>query len=296
MTVDPASPLRADHQGTTYFFCNPGCRTKFQAEPGRIPGQDRAPEPMGTPRRSTPARCTPRRARRARRLPDLRHGARAARRSTLDDDGRTPSCRHDAALLVGRRARRCRCSLLAMGGDAPGAPVARADRAARCVDWIELALATPVVLWAGWPFFVRAWQSVVNRSLNMFTLIGARRRRRRTSTASSRRSRPGCFRPAFRIDTARVGAVFRSGRGDQRRWCCSARCSSSARAAAPARAIRALLGLAPKTARRVRDDGASRTCRSTTCRSATGCACGRARRFRSTASCSRARARSTNRW
>jgi len=38
--------------------------------------------------------------------------------------------------------------------------------------WIELALATPVVLWAGWPFFVRAWQSLVSRNLNMFTLIG----------------------------------------------------------------------------------------------------------------------------
>src|SRR4029079_18064437 len=40
------------------------------------------------------------------------------------------------------------------------------------LQWIQLVLATPVVLWAGWPFFVRAWQSIVNRSLNMFTLIG----------------------------------------------------------------------------------------------------------------------------
>src|SRR5258708_26803588 len=48
-----------------------------------------------------------------------------------------------------------------------GAPALRSATA-----WIELALATPVVLWGGWPFFVRAWQSVVHRSLNMFTLIG----------------------------------------------------------------------------------------------------------------------------
>src|SRR5512134_878584 len=41
----------------------------------------------------------------------------------------------------------------------------------RAVAWAQLVLATPVVLWAGWPFFVRGWQSVVNRSLNMFTLI-----------------------------------------------------------------------------------------------------------------------------
>ena len=39
-------------------------------------------------------------------------------------------------------------------------------------DWVQFALATPVVLWGGWPFFVRGWQSIVNRSLNMFTLIG----------------------------------------------------------------------------------------------------------------------------
>src|SRR5690606_8805072 len=42
----------------------------------------------------------------------------------------------------------------------------------RWAPWIELALATPVVLWGGWPFFERAWASIVNRSLNMFTLIG----------------------------------------------------------------------------------------------------------------------------
>src|SRR3546814_6042693 len=41
------------------------------------------------------------------------------------------------------------------------------------LDWIELALATPVVLWGGWPFFVRGWQSIVNRYPNMFTLIAA---------------------------------------------------------------------------------------------------------------------------
>ena len=53
----------------------------------------------------------------------------------------------------------------------PGAPLQRAV-APSTLTWIQLLLATPVVLWCGWPFFVRAWQSIVNRSLNMFTLIG----------------------------------------------------------------------------------------------------------------------------
>jgi len=61
--------------------------------------------------------------------------------------------------------------LLTMGDMLPGRPF-RALAAPRALQWIELLLATPVVLWCGWPFFVRAWQSLVNRSLNMFTLIG----------------------------------------------------------------------------------------------------------------------------
>jgi len=61
--------------------------------------------------------------------------------------------------------------LIAMSDLLPGNPVIRI-LPMRAIVWIQLALATPVVLWGGWPFFVRGWQSIVNRSLNMFTLIG----------------------------------------------------------------------------------------------------------------------------
>src|SRR6266581_7536678 len=61
--------------------------------------------------------------------------------------------------------------LAAMGANLLGAPLERLI-SLRALAWVELVLATPVVLWGGWPFFVRGWQSVVNRSLNMFTLIG----------------------------------------------------------------------------------------------------------------------------
>jgi Cu+-exporting ATPase len=60
---------------------------------------------------------------------------------------------------------------VAMGDLIPGRPLEHLA-SPRLLSWLELAIATPAVLWGGWPFFVRAWQSVVNRSLNMFTLIG----------------------------------------------------------------------------------------------------------------------------
>ena len=61
--------------------------------------------------------------------------------------------------------------LAAMGAYLPGAPLEKLI-SVRALTWVELILATPVVLWGGWPFFVRGWQSIINRSLNMFTLIG----------------------------------------------------------------------------------------------------------------------------
>jgi Cu+-exporting ATPase len=69
------------------------------------------------------------------------------------------------------------------------------------LPWCQLALATPVVLWGGAPFFARGWQSIVNRSPNMFTLI-ALGVGWRGPTASWRRSRPACSPPSFRMPTA----------------------------------------------------------------------------------------------
>ena len=61
--------------------------------------------------------------------------------------------------------------LIGMSDFVPGRPLERL-LPMRTLSWIQLVLATPVVVWGGWPFFVRAWQSLRNRSLNMFTLIG----------------------------------------------------------------------------------------------------------------------------
>ena len=249
-----------------------------------------APSAAGDGHASGPARCTRDRARRAGQLPDLRHGARAADASTAEEAENPELARHDAALLVRGRAHACRCFVLAMSDVA-----ARAIRSARLLPmrartWLELALATPVCLWAAWPFFVRAVAvASTNRSLNMFTLIGLgvgvayalqRRRDARARHLSRRRSAGRAARSAVYFEAAAViVTLVLLGQVLELR----ARSQTGA-------AIRALLGLAPKTARRVaRRRHARRTCRSTQVQ--VGRPAARAPRregARSTASCSRA--------
>lgn len=119
--------------------------------------------------------------------------------------------------------------------------------------WIELILATPVVLWGGWPFFVRGGMSLVNRSLNMFTLIGLG-----VGTAYGyslvATLLPGVFPPAFRDDHGQVGLYFEAAAVIVALVLLGQVLELKARSRTGA-AIRALLGLAPKTARRLQADG-----------------------------------------
>jgi len=122
-------------------------------------------------------------------------------------------------------------------------------------EWLrvlEFLLATPVVLWGGWPFFVRGWQSIVNRSLNMFTLIGL------GVTVAYIYSTvatflPGIFPESFRDGTGRVGVYFEAAAVIITLVLLGQVLELKARGQTGA-AIRALLGLAPKTARRIRED------------------------------------------
>ncbi|HEX7928017.1 MAG TPA: copper-translocating P-type ATPase [bacterium] len=120
--------------------------------------------------------------------------------------------------------------------------------------WAELALSTPVVLWAGWPFFVRAWQSVVNRSLNMFTLIGMG-----TGVAYGysvvATLFPAWFPAAFQEHGGQVGVYFEAASAITALVLLGQVLELRARSAT-GNAIRALLSLAPKTARRVTSNGA----------------------------------------
>jgi Cu+-exporting ATPase len=120
-------------------------------------------------------------------------------------------------------------------------------------NWIQFALATPVVLWAGWPFFVRAWQSVVTRNLNMFTLIAMG-----TGVAWIYSVvgvvAPQLFPPAFRDADGAIAVYFEAAAVITVLVLLGQVLELRAREATSG-AIRALLDLAPKTARRMKDDG-----------------------------------------
>ncbi|MGB5831491.1 MAG: copper-translocating P-type ATPase [Thiohalocapsa sp.] len=141
---------------------------------------------------------------------------------------------------------------LSMGGYIPGidmnAIVAHDLRA-----WLELALTTPVVLWSGWPFFVRGWRSVLTWNLNMFTLIGLG-----VSVAYAysvvATALPGIFPASFRDEAGQVGLYFEAAAVIVTLVLVGQVMELRARGSTNA-AIRSLLGLAPKTARRIDADG-----------------------------------------
>ena len=123
----------------------------------------------------------------------------------------------------------------------------------RILSWIELVLATPVVLWGGWPFFVRGWQSIINRSLNMFTLIGLG-----TGVAYVyslvATAFPEIFPGSFRDADGEVAIYFEAAAVIITLVLLGQVMELRARNRTGA-AIKALLGLAPKTARRIEADG-----------------------------------------
>jgi len=135
----------------------------------------------------------------------------------------------------------------------PGQPLQRAV-SIEALTWIQLALATPVVLWGGWPFFVRAWQSLVNRSLNMFTLIGLGVTVAYVYSVVATVF-PDVFPHSFRAHGGGVPVYFEAAAVITTLVLLGQVLELKARGQTSA-AIKSLLGLAPKTARKVREDGA----------------------------------------
>jgi Cu+-exporting ATPase len=123
----------------------------------------------------------------------------------------------------------------------------------RTLSWLELILATPVVLWGGWPFFVRGWQSLVNRSLNMFTLIGLGVGVAYVYSIVATLI-PDVFPASFRDAAGEVDIYFEAAAVIVTLVLLGQVMELRARSRTGA-AIRALLGLAPKTARRLNPDG-----------------------------------------
>ncbi len=249
MTVDPAtSPHHARHDARDWHFCSAGCEAKFTADPARylIP-----PEPVAAPA-GTIWTCP--------MHPEVRQdhpGACPICGMALEPE--TVSLEHGPSPELADMTRRFRIGLvlalpvflLEMGGHI-FAPLHHIVPM-RLSVWIQLVLATPVVLWAGWPFFVRGWASLKTRNLNMFTLIAMG-----TGVAWSYSMvaalAPALFPPAFRNADGSVAVYFEAAAvitvlvllGQVLELRARERTSG---------AIKALLGLAPKTARRLLPDG-----------------------------------------
>jgi Cu+-exporting ATPase len=141
----------------------------------------------------------------------------------------------------------------AMGDLIPGEPLAHLATP-YFWTWFELILATPVVIWGGYPFFVRAFQSVINRSPNMFTLIGLGVGVSYIYSLVAALL-PGIFPAAFRSPTGGVAVYFEAAAVIVTLVLLGQVLELKARSQTGA-AIKALLGLAPKTARMIHDDGA----------------------------------------
>ena len=142
--------------------------------------------------------------------------------------------------------------IIAMGHMLPGHPLA-ALASPRTYGWIELLLTSPVVLWAGWPFFVRGWHSLVNRSLNMFTLISLGVAVAYCYSLVAILF-PDIFPPSFRGSAGEVAVYFEAAAVIVTLVLLGQVLELKARSQTGA-AIKALLGLAPKTARLIREDG-----------------------------------------
>ncbi len=247
MRVDPATtPHRAEHAGRTWYFCNAGCRSKFLADPARYlqPAADRAPveAPPGT-RYTCP--MDPEIVQDGPGICPLCGMALEPMLPTLDET--------ENPELVDFRRRfwwtlpfSLATLVLAMGGMYFhwGSPAVR--------TWLEFAFSTPVVLWAAWPFFQRWAHSIRNRSPNMWTLIG-------TGVLAAygysivAMLAPQAFPPSFH-EHGRVGVYFEAAAVIVSLTLLGQLLELKARSRTSA-AIKALLGLAPKTARRLREDG-----------------------------------------
>ena len=264
MRVDPArSAGTHEHAGRTYYFCNPACRERFAAEPERYP----SPGPSGArpggadrPRTDAP----PGTVYTCPMHPEVRQARPGAcPKCGMALEPEAPSAREEDNPELRDMTRRFWVGLvltlpvffLAMGEMLPGRPL-HGMFAPGIQAWVELFLATPVVLWAGWPFFQRMAASLVNRSPNMFTLIGLGTGAAWLLSVAATLA-PGAFPESFRSHDGTVARYFESAAVITVLVLLGQVLELRARQRTGG-AIRALIGLAPATARRIEEDGAER--------------------------------------
>jgi Cu+-exporting ATPase len=250
MKVDPHNAKhRHEHQGRPYYFCSAGCRTKFIADPDKYlsPKQkEAAPVPEGAIytcpmhpqiRQVGPGAC-----------PIC--GMALEPEMVTAETGPNPELADMTRRFWIGLVLTLPVFALEMGSHLTGV---HGFLPAATSNLIQFALATPVVLWAGWPFFVRGFQSLVTRNLNMFTLIAIG-----TGVAwfysVVATFAPGLFPQAFRGHDGSVAVYFESAAVITVLVLLGQVLELRAREATSG-AIKALLDLAPKTTRRLKADG-----------------------------------------
>jgi Cu+-exporting ATPase len=287
MTIDPSDAAgHLEYKGRTYYFCHPSCLDRFRAAPEEFLNPTRASPPTGRGDTESEYTCP--------MDPEVRQkGPGACPKCGMalepvmaapvtktewtcsmhpeivrDEAGSCPICGMALEPRVvaieqtnpelDEMLRRFRVSLaltapilaVMITEFLPG--LSLHHRIPPVLNWFELALATPVVLWGGWPFFQRGWASLVNRHLNMFTLIALGVGAAYTFSVVATFA-PGLFPESFRT-AGQVGVYFEPAAVIVVLVLFGQVLELRARSRTGA-AIRNLLGLAPKTARKVSDDG-----------------------------------------
>lgn len=250
MTVDPAtSKHRFEHHGETFHFCSAGCRTKFAADPAKYLAKEKAPEPEMAA--GTIYTCP--------MHPEIRQvgpgscpicGMALEPEVASLETGPNPELADMTRRFWIGGALALPAVVLEMGGHLAGShnwidPVLS--------NWIQLVFATPVVFWAGWPFLVRGWQSLATRNLNMFTLIAMGTGVAYVYSLIGTLA-PQIFPATFRGHEGAVAVYFEAAAVITVLVLLGQVLELRARDATSG-AIKALLQLAPKTARRVDADG-----------------------------------------
>jgi Cu+-exporting ATPase len=253
MSVDPSSALTHRLGDDSYYFCSAGCRAKFIADPTRYL-TPQVPQPQKATAAETIWTCP--------MHPEIRRdepgpcplcGMALEPLSPSAEEGDNAELRDMTRRLLISVALSVPLLWSMLGELFPTiSPMQLLPHAA--VSWGQLTLATPVVLWGGWPFFVRGWQSVVNRSLNMFTLIalgtGAAWIFSVIATVV-----PGILPPSFTDESGAPPLYFEAAAVIVALVLLGQVLELRARAQTSG-AIRALLRLAPKIAHRVDSTGA----------------------------------------
>ena len=252
MSVDPLkSPHRTEYEGRAYYFCGAGCRTKFLADPQ---GYLNKPEAQASAPVHADAIYT------CPMHPEVRQvGPGACPICGMALEPLVATADTGPNVELADMTRRFWVALvlvipvvtLEMGRHLLGLDHVISQGVS---NWLQLMLATPVVLWAGWPFLVRGWNSIVSRNLNMFTLIamgtGVAWLYSVTATLA-----PGVFPTGFRDAHGAVAVYFEAAAVITVFVLLGQVLELRARESTGG-AIRALLDLAPKSARRLRaDDG-----------------------------------------